>query len=142
MKIIMAAIFLAMFAVIPAEAQHRGAGHYSRHAPAFHPQFGGGAHFVARAGNGSNHRFHYGHGGVVIFDPLDYSTDGDFDDDYTGYQPLNVAPNTAILPYATPTSDPDIVISPYAPNAAIDVTDIPQGAEVQDPVTNLIFLNP
>ena len=141
MKIIMAAIFLAVFAVMPAEAQHRGAGHYSRHAPAFHPQFGG-AHFVARAGNGSNPRFHYGNGGVVIFDPLDYSTDGDFDDDYTGYQPLDVAPNTAILPYATPTSDPDIVISPYAPNAAIDVTDIPQGAEVQDPVTNLIFLNP
>ena len=89
---------------------HGGGGHFGGGGGHFG---GGGAHFVARVGSGSNPRFHYGNGGVVIFDPLDYSTDGDFDDDYTGYQPLDVAPNTAILPYATPTSDPDIVISPY-----------------------------
>ena len=138
---IMAAIFLAMFAVMPAEAQHRAAGHYSRHAPAFHPQFGG-THFITRTDNGFHFRFHYGNGGIVIYDPLDYGSDYDAGGDDTVYQTQDIAPNTAILPYATPTSDPDIVISPYAPNAAIDVTDIPQGAEVQDPVTNLIFLNP
>ena len=44
--------------------------------------------------------------------------------------------------YATPTSDPYIVISPYEPHAIISVAGVPQGAKVQDPVSNLVFLNP
>ena len=44
--------------------------------------------------------------------------------------------------YATPTSDPYIVISPYEPHAIINVAGIPQGAKVRDPVSNLVFLNP
>jgi hypothetical protein len=34
------------------------------------------------------------------------------------------------------------VISPYEPHATISVAGIPHGATVQDPVSNLVFLNP
>ena len=47
-----------------------------------------------------------------------------------------------IYPYAQPTADPDIVISPFAPNALIDVSGIPPGARVRDPVTEQVFLRP
>ena len=80
--------------------------------------------------------------GVVIFDPLDYGSYYDLPSDGTVYQG-QVAPQDAeSVPYATPTSDPDIVISPYEPHAIISVAGIPQGAKVQDPVSNLVFLNP
>ena len=114
---------------------------------------GGGAHFsgaggrsagtdfTARSGNPFHRHFHNGNGGVVIFDPLDYSY-YDLPTDGTVYQG-QVAPQDAeSVPYATPTSDPDIVISPYEPHAIISVAGIPQGAKVQDPVSNLNFLNP
>lgn len=47
-----------------------------------------------------------------------------------------------IYPYAQPTSNPNIVISPFAPNALIDVNGIPPGARVRDPVSEQIFLRP
>jgi len=47
-----------------------------------------------------------------------------------------------VYPYAQPTADPGIVISPFAPNALIDVSGIPSGAKVRDPVTEQIFLRP
>jgi hypothetical protein len=34
------------------------------------------------------------------------------------------------------------VISPYEPHATISVAGIPHGAKVQDPISNLVFLNP
>jgi hypothetical protein len=136
---ILASMFLAMFAVMPAQAQPHGTG--GRYTPAFRPH-SGGTHFIARAGNGFNPRFHYGNGGVVIFDPLDYGTYSDLPGDDTVYQGQVAPQNAESLPYATPTSDPDVVISPYEPNATISVVGIPHGAEVEDPVSNLIFLNP
>ena len=131
---ILAAIFLAMFAVMPAEAQPRA----NR---AFHPHLGG-THFIARTGKGLDRRFHFGNGGVVIFDPPDYSSYYYSPGDDTVYQGQVAPQNAESLPYATPTSDPDIVISPYEPHATISVVGIPHGAEVQDPVSNLVFLNP
>jgi hypothetical protein len=78
----------------------------------------------------------------VIFDPLDYGSYYDLPTDGTVYEG-KVAPQDAeSVPYAAPTSDPDIVISPYEPHAIISVAGIPQGAKVQDPVSNLVFLNP
>jgi len=85
---------------------------YFQHRSAFQPRFGG-THFVARSGNGFRPHFHYGKGGVVIFDPLDAGGYDDLPGDDTVYQG-QVAPQDAeSLPYATPTSDPAIVISPY-----------------------------
>jgi hypothetical protein len=101
-----------------------------------------GTQFTARSGNRFHRHFHNGNGGVVIFDPLDYGSYYDLPTDGTVYEG-KVAPQDAeSVPYATPTSDPDIVISPYEPHAIISVAGIPQGAKVQDPVSNLVFLNP
>jgi len=47
-----------------------------------------------------------------------------------------------VYPYAIPTSNPDIVISPFALNNLVDVTGIPSGARVRDPVSEEIFLRP
>ena len=47
-----------------------------------------------------------------------------------------------LYPYAIPTSNPDIVISPFALNNLVDVTGIPSGARVRDPVSEEIFLRP
>jgi hypothetical protein len=138
---ILAAICLAVFAVMPAQAQPRGTGAPFRHTSPFRPQ-SAGTHFIARTDNGYHPRFHYGNGGVVIFDPLDYGSDYDAAGDNTVYQGQVAPQDTESLPYARPTSDPDIVISPYEPHATINVAGIPNGAEVQDPVSNLIFLNP
>jgi hypothetical protein len=138
---ILAAVFLAMFAVMPAEAGPQATRGHFQHAPAFRPHVGG-THFIARSGNGFHRNFHHGNGGVVIYDPLDYGSYYDLPGDDTVYQG-QVAPQEADSPpYATPTSDPDTVISPYEPHAAINVAGIPHGAEVQDPVSNLVFLNP
>ena len=49
-------------------------------------------------------------------------------------------PMTSI--HAIPTSNPDIVISPFALNNLVDVTGIPSGARVRDPVSEEIFLRP
>ncbi len=134
------AVILVVGAAISANAQpqfHRG---NIQHNPAFRPQ--GGNHFVARSGNSFRPRFHYGNGGVVIYDT---SSDGDYYDlpgDEAVYQGQEAPQDTESLPFATPTSDPNVVISPYGPHATINVAGIPHGAEVQDPVSNLVFLNP
>ena len=47
-----------------------------------------------------------------------------------------------VYPYAIPTSNPDIVISPFALNNLVNVTGIPSGARVRDPVSEEIFLRP
>ena len=47
-----------------------------------------------------------------------------------------------VYPYAIPTSNPDIVISPFALNNLVDVSGIPPGARVRDPVSEEIFLRP
>ena len=135
----MAALFFAMFTVMQAEAgpqPNRGF---------FHGDFAARSHssaphFIARSGNDLHRRFHYGAGGAVIFD--DDASDSGLPDDNTVYQG-EVAPQDAeSLPYAMPTSDPDIVISPYEPHATISVVGVPHGAKVQDPISNLVFLNP
>jgi hypothetical protein len=136
---LLASMFLAIFAVMPAQAQPHGT--RARYTPAFRPHLGG-THFIAPAGNGFYPRFHYGNGGVVIFDPLNYGSYSGFAGDDTVYQGQVAPQNAESLPYATPTSDPDVVISPYEPHATIGVAGIPHGAEVEDPVSNLIFLNP
>ena len=78
----------------------------------------------------------------MILDPLDYGSYYGLPGDDTVYQGQAAPQNAESLPYATPTSDPNIVISPYEPHATISVAGIPHGAEVQDPVSNLVFLNP
>jgi hypothetical protein len=47
-----------------------------------------------------------------------------------------------VYPYAQSTSNPDVVVSPFAPNALIDVGGIPPGAKVRDPVSEEVFLRP
>jgi hypothetical protein len=47
-----------------------------------------------------------------------------------------------VYPYAIPTTNPDIVISPFALNNLVDVSGIPPGARVRDPVSEEIFLRP
>jgi hypothetical protein len=138
---ILAALFLAILTVMAAKADPQGSRGHFRHAPAFRPP-SAGTHFVARSGNGFQRHFHYGHGGVVIFDPFGYGCNNDLPTDDTVYQGQVAPQGDGNLPYATPTSDPDIVISPYEPHAMISVAGIPHGAIVQDPVANLVFLNP
>jgi hypothetical protein len=138
---ILAVTFLAIFTVLPAEAGPQPARGQFRHASAFHPHLGG-THFIAGSSDRLHPHFHYGNGGVVIFDPPDYGSDYGLPDDGTVYQGQVVPQDAENLPYATPTSDPDIVISPYEPHATISVAGIPHGAEVQDPVSNMVFLNP
>jgi hypothetical protein len=137
---ILAAIFLAMLAVMPAEAQPQATRVRAQHASAG-PHLGG-THFIARRGNGFYRRFHYGNGGVLIFDPPGYSSYCGLPGDDTVYQGQITLQNVEGLPYATPTADPNIVISPYEPHPTISVAGIPHGAQVQDPISNLVFLNP
>jgi hypothetical protein len=47
-----------------------------------------------------------------------------------------------LYPYAIPTADPDIVISPFALNNLVNVPGIPPSARVRDPVSEEIFLRP
>ena len=140
MKTLTAAI-LAIIAVLPAEAgRPPGRGHF-QHASSFRPHLGG-THFIARSENGSQRHFHYGNGGVVIFDPFYNGSYYDLSSEDPVYQG-EVAPQDAeSLPYAAPTADPNIVISPYEPHAAISVAGIPHGAQVRDPVSDMVFLNP
>jgi hypothetical protein len=56
---------------------------------------------------------------------------------YQGY-----AVDSDVYPYAIPTANPNVVISPFALNNLVDVTGIPQGARVRDPVSEEIFLRP
>jgi hypothetical protein len=136
---IMAALFLAMFTVMPVEAGPLPARGSLHHDSVFRSR-SAATHFVARSGDGFHRRFHYGAGGVVIFD--DDGSDYSLPDEDPVYQGQVAPQDAASLPYATPTSDPDIVISPYEPHATISVAGVPHGAKVQDPVSNLVFLNP
>lgn len=45
-------------------------------------------------------------------------------------------------PVARRTSRPGFVISPYAPYNGIDVRGFPRGAQIEDPSTGRIFINP
>jgi hypothetical protein len=138
---ILAALFLAMFTVMSAGAGPQATRSHFQDASAFRSHLGG-THFIARSGNGFVRHFHYGNGGVVIFDPLDSGSYYDLPPDDTVYQG-QVAPQDAeSLPYATPTSEPDVVISPYEPHTTVSVAGIPHGAKVQDPISNFVFLNP
>jgi hypothetical protein len=47
-----------------------------------------------------------------------------------------------VYPYAIPTDNPDIVISPFALNNLVYVSGVPPGARVRDPVSEEIFLRP
>jgi hypothetical protein len=136
---ILVALILAIFAVIPAEAGPQpGRG---QHTPGFRPHLGGN-HFVARSDDGFHRHFRSGREGVVILDPI---YNGGYDDLSGGdpvYQGQVVPQDAESLPYATPTTDPDIVVSPYEPHAAISVAGIPHGAKVQDPTSGMVFLNP
>jgi hypothetical protein len=137
----MAAVFLAMTSVIAAEAGPQPSRGSFHHDSAFRSH-SAATHFIARSNNGFHRRFHYGAGGAVIFDPLDDGSDYSLPDDDTVYQ-AQVAPQDAEnLPYATPTSDPDLVVSPYEPHPTMNVAGIPHGAKVQDPISHLVFLNP
>jgi hypothetical protein len=98
-----------------------------------------GTHFPARS---DDRQFHNGNGGVVICDPLGYAGYYVVPNDDTVYQGQVGPQDAENLPYATPTSDPNIVISPYEPHSTINVAGIPHGATVQDPVSNLVFVNP
>jgi hypothetical protein len=97
-----------------------------------------GTHFAVRSDNHFHRQFHSGNGAVVILDPFD----DDLPTDDTVYQGELAPQDAENLPYATPTSNPDIVISPYEPHATISVAGIPHGATVQDPVSNLFFRSP
>jgi hypothetical protein len=138
---ILAAIALAVITVMPAEAGPQAARGHLQRTPGFRPRFSG-THFIARSGNGFHPRFHFGNGGIVIFDPLDYGSYSDLPADDTVYQGQVAPQDGESLPYATPTSDPGVVISPYEPHATISVDGIPHGARVQDPIANMVFLNP
>jgi hypothetical protein len=135
------AVFLATFTVMPAQAGPQPSRSHFQHGSAFRPH-SAGTHFIAESGNGSHRHFHFGNGGVVIFDPLDYGSSYGLPADDTDYQGQVAPEDSESLPYATSTSDPEIVISPYEPHAAINVAGIPHGVKVQDPVSNLVFLNP
>ena len=112
-----------------------------------------GPHDGGRAQNHRVHfttgirRAHFVHGGFYcfngvnwVFAPVTYpygelAVNGDFV--YRGQEVFN-----DVYPYAIPTSNPDIVISPFALNNLVDVTGIPSGARVRDPVSEEIFLRP
>jgi hypothetical protein len=89
----------------------------------------------------SVHRGFYSFNGVNwVFAPVAFpygglAANGDF-----VYQGQEVSDD--VYPYAIPTANPDIVISPFALNNLVDVTGIPSGARVRDPVSEEIFLRP
>ena len=139
MKVFMAVI-LAIFAVIPAQAGPQPGRGQFQHSSGFRPRIGGN-HFVARSNNGFRGYYHSGRGGVVIFDPAYNGTYYDLDDEPL-YEGQEVPQDSGDLPYGILTTNPDIVVSPYEPHAAISVAGIPHGAQVQDPASGMIFLNP
>jgi hypothetical protein len=52
-------------------------------------------------------------------------------------------PKTAPLYGILAPGNPDLVISPFAPESGyVDVTGFPSGSEVEDPYTGKIFLTP
>ena len=84
--------------------------------------------------------YYYFNGGNWAVAPIAYpygglGVNGDFV--YQGRRVYN-----DVYPYAIPTDNPDVVISPFALNNPVDVTGIPSGARVRDPVSEEIFLRP
>jgi hypothetical protein len=138
---IMATLFSVMSIVLAAEAGPQPARGYFHHDSAFRAH-SGTAHFIARSGDGNHRRFHYGTGGVIVFDPPDDGSDYGLPDDDPADQGQEAPQDIGNMPYATPTSDPDVVISPYEPHPTINVAGLPHGAQVWDPVSRLFFLNP
>ena len=140
MKII-EALFLMMLIGPSAEAGPQPARGYFHHDSAFRSH-SSGTHFIARSGDGNHRRFHYGTGGVIVFDPPDDGSDYSLPDDDPADQGQEAPQDIGNMPYATATSDPDVVISPYEPHPTISVAGLPHGAQVWDPVSRLFFLNP
>jgi hypothetical protein len=84
--------------------------------------------------------FYFFNGASWVVSPIGYPYAGlPLNSDFV-YQGTEVYPD--VYPYAIPTSNPDIVISPFALNNLVDVTGIPSGAKVRDPVSEEIFLRP
>jgi hypothetical protein len=84
--------------------------------------------------------YHWFNGVNWVVDPLAYPYGGlGVNSDFV-YQGREVSDD--VYPYAIPTSNPDIVISPFALNNLVDVSGIPPGARVRDPVSEEIFLRP
>jgi hypothetical protein len=140
MKII-EALFLMMFIGLSAEAGPRPARGYFHHDSAFRSHSSAN-HFIGRSGDGNHRRFHYGTRGVIVFDPPDDGSEYGLPDDDTVYQGPEAPQDIGNMPYAAPTSDPNVVISPYEPHAPVSVAGIPHGAQVWDPLSKLYFLNP
>jgi hypothetical protein len=90
---------------------------------------------------GSPYRgFYYFTGTGWVVSPIGYPYAGlPLNGDFV-YQGIEV--NNDAYPYAIPTSNPDIVVSPFALNNLVNVTGIPSGAKVRDPVSEEIFLRP
>ena len=66
-----------------------------------------------------------------------YDGRGPDDRDYRDYRD-----DRSRYPLGRPTHHPGFVISPYPPYNRIDVRGIPRGAQVEDPSTGRIFINP
>ncbi len=56
--------------------------------------------------------------------------------------PAAFAQSGSDYPVATPTDQPDVVISPYSPNRQLDVAGLPPGSLAEDPVAGKIFRIP
>jgi hypothetical protein len=78
-------------------------------------------------------------GGSWAFYPV-YPYTGFADNGDIIYQGVDISDSN--YPFAEPTSDPDIVVSPFPPNVLVGVAGIPPGAKVRDPVSLAIFLRP
>ncbi len=108
------------------------------------------------AGRAQNHRVHFAtgirwahsayrgyycfNGANWVFAPVAFpygglAVNGDF-----VYRGREVSDD--VYPYAIPTSNPDVVISPFALNNLVNVSGVPPGAKVRDPVSEEIFLRP
>jgi hypothetical protein len=99
-------------------------------------------HFVTgvRWAHSAYRGYYYFNGANWVVSPIAYPYAGlGVNGDYV-YQGVEVYND--VYPYAIPTDNPDIVISPFALNNLVDVTGIPSGARVRDPVSEEIFLRP
>jgi hypothetical protein len=98
-------------------------------------------HFVTavRWAHSGYHGCYYFNGASWVVSPIGYPYAGLFNRNYV-YQGVEV--DSDVYPYAIPTGNPDVVISPFALNNLVDVSGIPSGAKVRDPVSEEIFLRP
>ncbi len=68
--------------------------------------------------------------------------DGRYDDGDRRYDDRDRRYDERQYPVGRPTNREGFVISPYHPYNRIDVRGIPRGAQVEDPSTGKIFINP